>query len=92
MKKEISYHYLNWIFGLDGLDDAKRTSAILASGQFEASEALTKEVLQAMDEEIIKEKAKVAAKGFYAKALSMKALETSMKKVDKDGDGIITRD
>ena len=43
-----------------------------------------------MDEELVKEKAKVAAKGFYAKALSMKALETSMKKVDKDGDGIIT--
>ena len=32
MKKEISYHYLNRIFNLENLDDAKWTSAILASG------------------------------------------------------------
>lgn len=75
------------------MDDPKWSSAIMTSGsQLEYGEALTKEVLKTMDDELLEEWAKQAAKAFYAKATSMNALETSLKKVDKDGDGIITWD
>lgn len=45
-----------------------------------------------MELEELEEKAKLAARAFFSKAKSFNALELSLQKVDKQNEGIVTRD
>jgi hypothetical protein len=93
MKKELSLYYLQKLFDLDNLSVDRKPQ--LAKSPFDMSLGDFGNVAEAMreiEDQKLEDKAKRAAKNFYTLTTSLTALELALEKVDKDSEGILSRE